>query len=130
MTKRSQPTKDQLWRRGNRWYLRLYLPTRLRPFFLSAAGKQQDTIVEPLADLGYEAARIECGERVTAYRRVFARAALMTPEAIRDEIDAIKQHAAGRRTIADLPLLQSEIERVASSRPGGDEWLGHAAAVS
>src|SRR5262249_46954500 len=57
----------------------------------------QDTIVEPLGDLGFEAARIECGERVTAYRRLFLRSSEMTPEAIRDEIAAIKQRAERRK---------------------------------
>jgi integrase len=60
----------------------------------------------------YDPARIECDRRVADYRALFARASLMTGEAVQDEIAAIKRHAEGRKTIADLPMLQSELERV------------------
>src|SRR5262249_44859452 len=54
--------------------------------------------------------------RVADYRALFARAAVMTPEAVRTEIEAIKQSAAGRQAVTDLPSLASELERVRKAR--------------
>src|SRR5262249_8167268 len=68
-------------------------------------------IVESLGR-NFDPARIECARRVADYRALFARAALMTAEAVRDEIEAIKRHAEGRKTVADLPMLQSGLERI------------------
>src|SRR5262245_36718697 len=40
------------------------------------------------------------------------RAPIMKPNAIRDEIEAIKRRASDRQAVADLPLLASELERI------------------
>src|SRR5262249_43606415 len=36
----------------------------------------------------------------------------MPPEAIRAELEAIKQRAEGRKTLTGLPMLQTELERI------------------
>src|SRR5262249_4739742 len=100
-----------LIRRGNQFYLRLAIPRPIRSLFPSSTGKPRDFISEPLGR-NYDPARVECDRRVADYRALFARASDMTPEAIRDEIAAIKQRAEGRRSVADLPMLQSELERI------------------
>jgi integrase len=90
--------------------LRIAVPRPIRPLFLSGTGKPREFIVEPLGR-NYDPARVECDRRVADYRALFARASLMTPDAVQAEIEAIKQRATERRTLADLPLLESELER-------------------
>src|SRR5262249_49726374 len=99
--------------RGRQYYLHLAIPRSLRQHFLSPSGKRRDALWEPLGpDL--TAAKPEAAQRVAEYERLFARlrVATMTPDAIRDEIEAIKQRAAGRKAVTDLPMLQSELERI------------------
>src|SRR5262249_36540697 len=108
-------------RRVNQFYLRLAIPRSIRRLFPSSTGKPRDFISEPLGR-NYDPARVECDRRVSEYRALFARAALMTPKAVRDEIEAIKQRAEGRRMVsAKLPMLQSEIERWRREREEEEE---------
>src|SRR5262245_30764205 len=97
--------------RGRQFYLRLAIPRPIRHLFPSSTGKPSDFIVEPLGR-NYDPARVEADRRVADYRALFARAALMTVEAVQAEIQAIKRHAEGRKTVTDLPMLQSELERI------------------
>src|SRR5262249_20360055 len=93
--------------RGNLLYLRLAIPRPNRKLSACSPGRRRDFISEPLGR-NYDPARVECDRRVSEYRALFARAALMSPEAVRDEIEAIKQRASDRQSVADLPLLASE----------------------
>jgi integrase len=97
--------------RGHQYYLRITIPRPIRHLFPSSTGKPRDHIVEPLGR-NYDPARVECDRRVADYRALFSRAGLMTAEAVQNEIEAIKRHAEGRKTVADLPMLQSELERI------------------
>src|SRR5262245_1276742 len=99
--------------RGRQYYLHLAIPRSLRQHFLSPGGKQRDAVWEPLGpDL--TSAKPEAAQRAAEYERLFARlrVAAMAPDAIRAELEAIKQRAEDRRSVADLPLLQSELERI------------------
>jgi integrase len=80
--------KDFLWRRGAQWYLRLSIPTKLRPFFLSSTGKPLVHIVQPLGD-SLPLARLEHDRRVAKYRELFARlhaGEQLTPGQIKQEL--------------------------------------------
>src|SRR5262245_51785749 len=99
-----------LVRRGNQFYLRLAIPRSIRSLFPSSTGKPRDFISEPLGR-NYDPARVECDRRVADYRALFSRAAVMTAGGVQAEIDAIKQRASDRRTLAEMPLLESELER-------------------
>jgi integrase len=101
--------KDYLWLRGRQYYMKLGIPVRLRQYFPGKKGKPLDTILESLGSVSYDAARIECGRRVADYRELFARAAAMTPEGIRAEIEAIRQRAAARQVTG---MLEPELARV------------------
>jgi len=103
--------REHLIQRGKQHYLRLAIPRPIRHLFPSGKGQPRDYIVEPLGR-NYDPARVEADRRVADYRVLFSRAALMTVEAVQAEIEAIKRSAEGRRTVADLPMLQSELERV------------------
>src|SRR5262245_40523876 len=100
-----------LLQRGNQYYLRLAIPRPLRHLFPSSTGKPRAFISHPLGR-NDDTARHECDRRVADYRALFSRAALMTAETVRDEIGAIKRSAEGRKAVADLPMLQSELERI------------------
>src|SRR4029453_1529498 len=100
-----------LIRQGNQFYLRLAIPRPIRHLFPSSrSGKPRDFITEPLGR-NYDPARVECDRRVAEYRALFARAPIMKPKAVEEELDAIKQRAAGRKTIAGPPL-ESEVARL------------------
>src|SRR5262249_58492473 len=103
-----------LIRRGNQFYLRLAIPRPIRKLFPMSTAKPAHFISEP-SGRNYDPARVECDRRVSEYRALFARAALMSPEAVRDEIEAIKQRASDRQSVADLPLLARELENVRRS---------------
>src|SRR5262249_17449282 len=100
-----------LIRRGNQFYLRLAIPRPIRSLFPSSTGKPRDFISEPLGR-NYDPATVECDRRVADYRALLAGAASMTPHGTGDEIEPVKQRAAGRKAVTDLPMLQSELERV------------------
>src|SRR5262249_36584671 len=105
--------RDQhLIRRGNQFYLRLPVPRPLRRLglFVSGTGKGKDYIVEPLGP-SHDLAQIEASRRTADYRALFARAAVMTLEAVQAELVAIKRAADQRRAVADLPSLLSEMQR-------------------
>src|SRR5262245_47203109 len=57
-------------------------------------------------------AQVEAHTRTAEYRRLFARAALMTPKAIAAELEAIRDRAKGRASVATLPLLESELRHM------------------
>jgi len=103
--------REHLIQRGHQYYLRLAIPRPIRHLFPSGTGKPRDFISEPLGR-NYDPARVEADRRVADYRALFARAGLMTAEAVQGEIQAIRRQAEGRQTVADLPTLQSELERV------------------
>jgi integrase len=106
-----------LIRQGNQFYLRLAIPRPIRHLFPSSrSGKPRDFITEPLGR-NYDPARVECDRRVAEYRALFARAPIMKPKAVEEELEAIKQRAAGRKTIAGPPL-ESEVARLQL------EWIG------
>ena len=69
----------------------------------------------------FAAAKPEAAQRLTDYERLFARlpAAPLAPEAIQAELAAIKQRAESRRSVADLPMLATELERI---RQKTQEW--------
>src|SRR5262245_21392260 len=93
--------RDNLERRGHKYYLRLAIPRSLRKHFLSSKGKPRAHVVEPLGD-SHELAKIKAAERTAVLMRVYAavRAGqLTTPEQVK---------AAVRDEIADEPLITSE----------------------
>src|SRR5262249_49159812 len=47
---------------------------------------------------------------------LFERAAVMTPEAIQSELAAIKARGKARETVATLPLLETELQRLRAGR--------------
>jgi integrase len=69
----AKSTTDRLQRRGNRWYLNLGIPRSLRQYFLSSTGKPLAQIQQPLGDLTFEEAKIECSRRTTRCLELFAR---------------------------------------------------------
>src|SRR5262245_41029537 len=102
---------DYLLQRGRQWYLRMKIPRALRQHFLSKSGQPQIHITEPLGD-SHSNAKREAMVRASEYLALFDRhrAAPLTPEAIREEVEAIKQRAEGRRVL-DFPMLRTELER-------------------
>jgi len=95
--------------RGRQYYLKLAIPRPIRHLFPSGTGKPRDYIVEALGP-DRTPAGLERDHRVALYRTLFARAALMTPEAIKDELAAIKRQIERRKL--PLPPLQRELERL------------------
>src|SRR5262249_16255465 len=93
--------QDHLQQRGNQFYLRLAIPRPIRHLFPSASGKPRDYIQEPLGR-DITPAEIECAQRVAHYKALFARARLMTPEAVAADIATIKELAATRPVLADF----------------------------
>src|SRR5262249_7770366 len=104
-----------LMQRGRQWYLKLAIPRPIRKLFPTITGTPRDLIWESLGR-SYDPAQVEGHTRTAEYRRLFARAALMTPEAIAAELEAIKDRAKGRATVATLPLLESELQRLRGER--------------
>ena len=106
------PMRDPyLVQRGKQFYLRLAIPRPIRPLFPSGSGKARDFVVEPLGR-NFDPARVECDRRVADYRALFARAPLMTADAVQVELQAIKQRAESRKIAADLPMLASELDDI------------------
>src|SRR5262245_48194250 len=104
-----------LMQRGRQWYLKLAIPRPIRKLFPTSAGNPRDFIWESLGK-SHDHAQVEAHTRTAEYRRLFARAALMTAEAITAELEAIKDRAKGRATVATLPLLESELQRLRGER--------------
>src|SRR5262245_55711066 len=104
-----------LMQRGRQWYLKLAIPRPIRKLFPTSAGNPRDFIWESLGK-SHDHAQVEAHTRTAEYRRLFARAALMTAEAIAAELEAIKDRAKGRATVATLPLLESELQRLRGER--------------
>src|SRR5262249_17111475 len=104
-----------LMQRGRQWYLKLAIPRPIRKLFPTSTGKPRDFIWESLGK-SHDHAQVEAHTRTAEYRRLFARAALMTAEAIAAELEAIKDRAKGRATVATLPLLESELQRLRAER--------------
>src|SRR5262245_39572149 len=111
--RQNMATRDtHLIRQGNQFYLRLAIPRAIRPLFPSSrSGKPRDFITEPLGR-DYTPARVEADRRIAEYRALFSRASLMTVEAVGAEIAAIKHRATGRKAVAELPMLESELESI------------------
>jgi integrase len=81
--------KDYLWQRGRQWYLRLPIPTPIRPYFLSSTGKPMVRVVEPLGD-SYEVAKAMAAQRVAVCTAVFTRLRAgeeMTPEQVKAALE-------------------------------------------
>jgi integrase len=81
--------KDYLWQRGRQWYLRLSIPTPIRPYFLSSTGKPMVRVVEPLGD-SYEVAKAMAAQRVAVCTAVFTRLRAgeeMTPEQVKAALE-------------------------------------------
>jgi integrase len=75
---------SHLWRRGDQWYLKLYIPRPLRHRFPSSTGKPKDKIVKPLGN-SKDIARLKAARYVAAYEGVFARfraGEILTPDQI------------------------------------------------
>src|SRR5262249_24715085 len=104
-----------LMQRGRQWYLKLAIPRPIRKLFPTSTGKPRDFIWESLGK-SHDHAQVEAHTRTAEYRRLFARAALMTAEAIAAELEAIKDRAKGRAAVATLPLLESELQRLRGER--------------
>src|SRR5262245_20200752 len=100
---------------GHQYYLRLAIPRPVRQHFPSASGKPRDYVVEPLGR-NYDLAKIEAARRIAEYRPLFERAPVMSPEAIKAELAAIKARSEARGSVATLPLLESELRRMRGER--------------
>jgi integrase len=77
--------KDNLWRRGDQYWLYVTVPPPLRRFFLSSNGRPMRQIREPLGD-SKTVAKLRASQRAVACNRVFARLRAgeeMTPEQVR-----------------------------------------------
>src|SRR5262245_8455460 len=100
---------------GHQYYFRIAIPRAVRRLFPGKTGKPRDYVVEPLGT-DFSRAKVEATRRAAEYAPLFERAAVMTPEAIRSELAAIKDRAKGRATVATLPLLESELQRLRGER--------------
>ena len=117
--------QDHLIQRGRQFYLRIAIPRPIRHLFLSGTGKPKEFIVEPLGP-DRTPATIECGHRVADYRSLFARAALMTPEAVGSVLTAIRQRADRRKKVTWEDMrrsyeLETAIEEILAN-PHDPAW--------
>src|SRR5262245_24765572 len=98
-----------LIQRGRQYYLKLPVPRPLRrlALFVSSAGKPKDYIVEPLGP-DYTPARVEADRRTADYRALFARAAVMTVDAVGAELAAIRQRADRRKKVSLAEAFELE----------------------
>jgi integrase len=138
----AKSTTDRLQRRGNRWYLNLGIPRSLRQYFLSSTGRPLAQIQQPLGDLTFEEARIECSRRTTYCLELFAqlragvpmtpaqiKAALRGPDASADERREMDAAVAKFRSYLRTAPFQaySEAFSPAASVPMQGETVSQAA---
>jgi integrase len=103
-----------LWRRHNRFFLRLTIPSELRQHFRSASGKPKDKIVESLNTGDLRQAQMLRNARVAYFDAVFARIRAGTTLSVA-EIKEESQRAYDR-TVAGLkegPPVDQQIELAA-----------------
>lgn len=123
-----------LIQRGRQYYLKLPVPRPLRrlALFVSSTGKPKDYLVEPLGP-DYTPARVEADRRTADYRALFARAAVMTSEAVAAEVEAIRRRADRRKkiNIHDIPGLHIPLQIIddAYANPGDPKWAALAKAA-
>jgi integrase len=97
-----------LWQRKRQWWVRINVPRPLRHLFPGESGKPRDKIAASLGT-DYQRAKSEAHRWASAYQELFARAAVMTPTAVRDAEEAIRDAAATReanRQIQEVQLRQ------------------------
>src|SRR5262249_6288532 len=116
-----------LIQRGRQYYLKLPVPRPLRrlALFVSSVGKPKDYIVEPLGP-DYTPARVEADRRTADYRVLFAPAAVMTVDAVRAELAAIRQRADRRKKVTWEDMrrsyeLETAIEEILAN-PHDPNW--------